>query len=111
MREASSELKEHPEDGCYINGLFAEGCRWDPARHQLTESCPKELYTDMPCLWLMPTPDRKPPESGVYDCPVYKTLTRAGKKWDIIIFGPLLESSLLPAIKAGLLFVSSGLHI
>ena len=78
MREAHTELKEHPEDGCYIRGLYIEGCRWDPARYQLTESRPKELYTDMPCIWLMPMSNRPVVESGMYDCPVYKTLTRAG---------------------------------
>ncbi len=79
MREAAGELKEHPEDGCYITGLYLEGARWDYAAHQLTESRPKELYTDMPAMWLIPAANRKPPDSGVYECPVYKTLTRAGK--------------------------------
>ena len=79
MREAHDELKEHPADGCYIYGLFLEGARWDPAAHILAESRPKELYTDMPAMWLIPAANRKPPTSGIYECPVYKTLTRAGK--------------------------------
>ena len=79
MRETPEELKELPEDGCYINGLFLEGARWDPIHHQLAESRPKELYTDMPVIWLQPQANRKVPESGIYDCPTYKTLTRAGE--------------------------------
>ena len=79
MRENYQELKEPPEDGCYIRGLFAEGARWDYQSHMLTESRAKELYTDMPCIWLTPVANRKPVESGIYECPVYKTLTRAGK--------------------------------
>ena len=79
MREAAEELKELPEDGCYINGLFLEGARWDAIHHQLAESRPKELYTDMPVIWLQPQANRKIPETGVYDCPTYKTLTRAGE--------------------------------
>ncbi|XP_060604387.1 dynein axonemal heavy chain 1-like isoform X2 [Ruditapes philippinarum] len=78
MREKVEELKEPPADGCYINGLFVEGARWDYIHHQLTESRPKELYTDLPILWLKPEANRKIPESGIYDCPCYKTLTRAG---------------------------------
>ena len=78
MRESKEELKEPPEDGCYISGLFVEGARWDPASFVLVESRPKELYTDMPCMWLIPEANRKPPSEGIYDCPVYKTLTRAG---------------------------------
>lgn len=78
MREKEEELKEGPQDGCYITGLFVEGARWDHTHHQLTESRPKELYTDLPVLWLKPEANRKMPESGIYDCPCYKTLTRAG---------------------------------
>lgn len=32
----------------------------------------------MPTMWLLPVENRKPPTSGIYMCPVYKTLTRAG---------------------------------
>ena len=78
MRESAEELTELPEDGCYINGLFLEGARWDAIHHQLAESRPKELYTDMPVIWLQPETNRKIPETGIYDCPCYKTLTRAG---------------------------------
>ncbi len=79
MRESAAELKDGPKDGCYISGLFVEGARWDHARFVLTESRPKELYTDMPVMLLLPEANRKPPTEGIYDCPVYKTLTRAGR--------------------------------
>ncbi|XP_078663939.1 dynein axonemal heavy chain 1-like [Branchiostoma floridae x Branchiostoma belcheri] len=78
MRESISELKERPEHGVYIRGLFLEGARWDSVGFQLAESNPKELYTDMPVMWLKPMPNRKAPTSGIYLCPVYKTLQRAG---------------------------------
>ena len=79
MRETYQELKEAPEDGCYIRGMFAEGARWDYTRHMLADSRPKELFTDMPVIWLTPVSNRETPESGIYECPVYKTLTRAGE--------------------------------
>lgn len=79
MRESSKELTQGPEDGCYIDGLFVEGARWDAASHLLTESRPKELYTEMSSIWLVPEPNRTQAETGIYRCPVYKTLTRAGK--------------------------------
>jgi dynein heavy chain, axonemal len=72
------EIHARPSDGCYIRGLYLEGARWDPARRVLGESRPKELYTEMAVLWLLPKPNRKKPEHGIYECPVYKTLTRAG---------------------------------
>ncbi|XP_051667332.1 dynein axonemal heavy chain 1 [Manacus candei] len=78
MKESVKELKRQPDIGCYIYGLFLEGARWDPAVGQLAESRPKELYTEMAVIWLLPVANRKPPESGSYLCPIYKTLTRAG---------------------------------
>lgn len=79
MKEAVSELTRPPDEGCYIHGLFLEGARWDPAAFQLAESRPKELYTEMAVIWLLPVPNRKPPATGTYLCPIYKTLTRAGR--------------------------------
>jgi len=78
MKESYTELKRRPEDGCYIRGLFIEGARWDAVGHRLTESRQKELYTDMPSIWLIPKANRATPTTGIYECPVYKTLTRAG---------------------------------
>lgn len=79
MRESVSELTQRPAEGCYIHGLFLEGARWDPSTFELVESRPKELYTEMAIIWLIPVPNRKPPTTGIYLCPIYKTLTRAGK--------------------------------
>lgn len=79
MPQLPSELKERPEVGCYIHGLFLEGARWDPVAFQLAESRPKELYTEMAVIWLVPTPNRKAQGQDFYLCPIYKTLTRAGK--------------------------------
>jgi dynein heavy chain len=72
------EIITKPADGCYIRGLFLEGARWDSSKKSLAESRPKELYTEMNVIWLLPKANRKKPPTGVYDCPVYKTLTRAG---------------------------------
>uniref|UniRef100_A0A8C4W100 Dynein axonemal heavy chain 1 n=1 Tax=Gopherus evgoodei TaxID=1825980 RepID=A0A8C4W100_9SAUR len=74
----TTQLAERPAQGCYIHGLFLEGARWDPVSFQLAESRPKELYTEMAVIWLVPVPNRKPPTRGFYLCPIYKTLTRAG---------------------------------
>ena len=78
MREPREDLKERPENGCYIYGLFLEGARWSKEEHKLAESRAKELYTEMPVMKMIPAENRKEPESGIYVCPMYKTLTRAG---------------------------------
>lgn len=76
LKEA--ECTAGPSDGCYIKGLFIEGARWDSDQHMLAESQPKELFTEMPMVWLKPVQHRKASEQQIYHCPMYKTLTRAG---------------------------------
>ena len=74
-----ASITSGPEDGVYIRGLFLEGARWCDKEHRLAESRPKELYTNMPVMWLLPQ-QMKPVEAGpgIYMCPVYKILSRAG---------------------------------
>jgi len=72
------DITEKPEDGCYIYGMFIEGARWDHKKHCLGDSKPKELYTDLPLLLMLPAEDRTPPTEGIYNCPVYKVLSRRG---------------------------------
>lgn len=77
--EAAEELHAKPaEGGCFMMGLFLEGARWDKIAHSLVDPLPKELFSKMPTIHLMPIKDRVAPSSGIYRCPVYKILTRTG---------------------------------
>jgi len=76
--DAWEAITEKPEAGCYIRGLYLEAAIWVTETQLLGESRPKELYTDMAAMHLIPIPNRQPKESGIYTCPIYKTLTRAG---------------------------------
>lgn len=67
-----------PEDGAYIYGLSMEGARWDYEKHIVTHSRPKELFTTFPLILIVPKNDREKPQSGIYDCPVYRILSRTG---------------------------------
>ena len=74
--DAPTELPK-PENGAILYGFFMEGARWSESENTIVESNPKELYTSMPPIYFKPIVN-KPPAAGVYRCPVYKTLTRAG---------------------------------
>ena len=72
-----------PLDGCYIYGLFLEGARWESAAGAISESNPRELFTEFPVIWLKPVQkgsetSRRLKDKGLYACPVYKTTQRAG---------------------------------
>jgi dynein heavy chain len=58
--------------------MFIEGCKWDDDTHILAESDPKRLFVEMPMMHLAPVQDRVIPETGIYNSPVYKVLSRTG---------------------------------
>ena len=68
-----------PTSGCLIHGLYIEGARWDRKKKILAEPTPRVLHEPFPMLALKPQKDREPPTVGVYVCPCYKTLERAGE--------------------------------
>ena len=76
-KEKWQDLKK-PENGVYIRGLYLEGARFCLEEESVTDSLPKQLYTDLPVLHLHPVQHREAPTSSVYLCPVYKILSRRG---------------------------------
>lgn len=55
MKETDpSQIKEKPEYGGYVYGLFIEAAAWDHNNGHLTESEPKVLFNRMPMIWFMP---------------------------------------------------------
>lgn len=79
MTETLDELNnKRPEDGSYIYGLFLEGARWNKRLGTLVDPKPKELFSSMPIIHMLPQRDRVAPTRGIYRCPVYKILSRTG---------------------------------
>jgi len=79
------DVTAKPEAGVYCYGLFLEGCKWDYETHMLNDSDPKRLFVELPLLHLHPAIDRPVPKPsdmesrpGLYNCPVYKVLSRTG---------------------------------
>jgi dynein heavy chain len=69
----------YPEDGVNIHGLQLEGASWDFDRIVLREQSPGELHIEMPVIWLEPINVSKLKKAGYYECPLYKTSSRAGE--------------------------------
>lgn len=45
---------DKPESGVYVYGMFLEGARWDTRNGHLIGSKPKELFSDLPLIHLVP---------------------------------------------------------
>ncbi|KAL4440889.1 hypothetical protein ABPG74_009302 [Tetrahymena malaccensis] len=73
-----SKVKEKPEEGCYVYGIYLEGARWDYKKQVINQPKPKELYSDLPVMHLLPVVDRQKSEKIIYNCPLYKVVSRRG---------------------------------
>ena len=78
-KETIKEITCKPrKGGCYITGLFLQGATWSKEKQSLEDPVPKELFSKMPLIHLLPVEDRQATKEGIYRCPVYKILTRTG---------------------------------
>ena len=71
-------VKEKPADGCYVYGMFLDGCRWSFAKATLDESEPKVLFTSAPTMLLRPCRKAEVRVFPSYSCPWYRTADRRG---------------------------------
>ncbi|PFH32513.1 putative dynein gamma chain, flagellar outer arm [Besnoitia besnoiti] len=73
------KVKEIPDEGVNIHGLYIEGSRWNWHEGKLDESLPKVMIDRMPILYVtaVTSKDKKTRTADFgqfepYDCPVYK---------------------------------------
>jgi len=96
------ELKEQPESGVQVHGLFLMGCGWDTQRDVLKESDKDVLFEAMPIIWLEPIGiadvKQRIKERNLYECPIYKTserkgtLSTTGHSTNFVKFFPLAQA-------------------
>jgi len=93
-------IKDVPEEGQNIHGLFMEGGRWNRAEQRLDESEPKKLFTIMPAIYVTATTARDLKNMGIvygpsgpYNAAVYKYPKRNDR---YLIFRLLLKTETNP---------------
>ena len=78
-KKQENEIDAPPRDGAYIHGLYLEGARWDSKMSSLNEAFLKELYPQLPVIFVRAVYIDKP-QGGrsvtYYECPVYVTKNR-----------------------------------
>ena len=79
-KKQENEIEMPPRDGAYIHGLYLEGARWDSKMNSLNEAYLKELYPQLPVMYIRAVLNDKPQNAGrnaaFYECPVYVTKDR-----------------------------------
>merc|ERR1712019_147300 len=96
-------IREVPEEGQNIHGLFMEGGRWNRVDSRLDESEPKKLFVQMPVIYVTATTAKDLKSMGInygphgpYNCPVYKYPRRNDR---YLIFRLLLKTEQHPYLE------------
>jgi dynein heavy chain len=74
---SGEDVPEAPADGIYVSGLWIDGARWDGAAGVLDAAPPGVMHSPLPVVHFAPVQDYEPPGDD-YQCPLYKTSSRAG---------------------------------
>jgi dynein heavy chain, axonemal len=75
-KKHKDDFQGAPREGAYINSLFMEGARWDTTLGSLVPSRLKELFPQMPVIYIKAVTQDKQDLKNIYECPLYKTRAR-----------------------------------
>jgi len=93
-------VKDVPEEGQNVHGLFMEGCRWNRQEQRLDESEPKKLFVQIPVIFVTAVQAKEKKKNseygpyGPYDSAVYKYPKRNDR---YMIFRMLIKTEQTPA--------------
>jgi len=68
-----NEVKRRLDQGCFIQGLYLEGAKWNMEKDCLDYQNPKELIIEMPLVQIVPVEANKLKLRGTLKTPVYVT--------------------------------------
>jgi len=72
----NAEGLEALESGCYVQGLYLEGARWDVEEGELKAQDPKVLVVELPIMQVIPMEQSKLKLHNTFRTPVYVTQAR-----------------------------------
>lgn len=92
------DINRAPDNGCYIYGLYLDGCKWNWEEKYIDEQEPKVLYYEMCYVYLIPMSEQQLEQNTEirYSCPVYKTSARKGVLTTIGLSNNYVMNILLP---------------
>jgi len=75
----NKDIKEKPESGVYVYGLYMQGARWDSTKKCVDDSQIGVVIVEFPVIWLEPILEEDLKTDKMFTCPLYKTSVRAGE--------------------------------
>ena len=103
------DVSRAPDNGCYVYGLYLDGCKWNEEEQTIDEQDPKTLYYQMCYIQLIPLTETQLEKNKTivkiflcffnfqrYSCPVYKTSARRGVLTTIGLSNNYVMNILLP---------------
>jgi len=75
-RKSAEQMDARARDGAYVTGFYLDGARWNWNAGTLEECLPREMNVAMPVVNCRAILGEKLEKTGVYRCPVYKTMMR-----------------------------------
>ncbi|XP_033349446.1 dynein heavy chain 5, axonemal isoform X1 [Bombus vosnesenskii] len=75
------DIKNPPQEGVYVHGLFLEGASLDRKTSKLVESKPKVLYEQMPVIYIYAINTTAGKDPKLYECPIYRKPQRTDSKY------------------------------
>jgi len=101
LQHDSEKVRDVPDEGQHIHGVFIEGSRWNRMESKLDESEPKKLFVAMPAIYVTATTAREWKALGLnygpfgpYNSAVYKYPKRNDR---YLIFRLLLRTDVHPS--------------
>ncbi|VTZ67411.1 dynein heavy chain, putative [Plasmodium chabaudi chabaudi] len=71
-----NDIHSYPKEGAYIYGLYLDGANYDIEKNTLCDASSKHKYFLMPVIHCKPVVSMGKIDKDIYECPVYKTLSR-----------------------------------
>nr|XP_033322692.1 dynein heavy chain 5, axonemal isoform X1 [Megalopta genalis] len=75
------DIRNQPQEGVYVHGLFLEGASLDRKTGKLVESKPKVLYEQMPVIYIYAINTTAGKDPKLYECPIYRKPQRTDTKY------------------------------
>lgn len=91
--KSHDEVEDRPDQGCYIEGLYLEGARWDVEKNELQRSAPKVLVEELPVLKVIPIERHRLKLQNTLRTPVYTTSLRRNAMGVGLVFEADLSTS------------------